>query len=344
MENGRTPRSGARPTITIHDVAREAGLSTATVSRVLSKSRAVKPETAEVVHAAAERLCYQTNYVARSLRRQTTQTIGLVIPDITNPFFPALVQAIETALRHHDYSLLLADAQNDPAIEALAVNHLLTRRVDGILISPCHRRRSRSAVAQASNHTHIVQVDRHAGLCTDYVGADQTDAIVQVLTHLTGQGRRHLTYLSGPSTASISYERQQAFNRHAPPGSHTLIGDFDISWGRRAAETVLADRPQVDAIICSSDLIATGVVRTLRDHHIDVPEQVAVTGFDDILLAEATEPPLTTIHQPIAAIAQHAVALITEPPAPRLTHLRLPATLIVRGSTTATAVISEAAN
>lgn len=333
MATGRTPTNDAPLTVTIFDVAREAGLSTATVSRVLSESRTVKPETARAVHAAAQRLGYQTNYVARSLRRQRTQTIGLVIPDITNPFFPALVQAIETELRHIGYGLLLADAQNNPLIEAQTIGHLLTRRVDGILISPCDRRRSRQNIATAINHTHVVQIDRHAGMLTHYVGTDQTNAITQVLTHLAGQNRHHLTYLAGPPTASVSYERQTAFNRHAP-GAHTLLGDFTVEWGRRATETILTNWPHTDAIICSSDLIAAGVLRTLRNHHIAVPTQIAVTGFDDILLAEATEPPLTTIRQPITTIAAHAVELITKPPSNHQpTQLRLPASLITRAST-----------
>lgn len=328
--------------VTIREVAAAAGVSTATVSRVLSGTETVNPELASRVQAAAQRLGYRANRVARALRRQSTQTIGLVVPDITNPFFPAVVQAVEGALREAGFSLLLCDAGNDVAIEAELVRNLFDHQVDGLLISACDRIASRQAVRLAASRLPLIQIDRRTLGGMPYVGVDQADAIGQVIDHLRAQGARRYAYITSHPAISTAKERLEAFLHLVRPldpdvDQRLYLGDFSLEWGHEAASRILASRPLPDAIICANDLNAVGAIRALREHGIDVPGDVPVTGFDDTVLALASRPQLTTIRQPLKDLGREAVAAlraaITDPALPpRSTVLR--AELVVRESST----------
>ena len=323
---------------TIHDVARLAGVSIASVSRTLTGARRVRPDVAERVRAAAEQLGYQADQVGRSLRRQETQTIGLVIADITNPFFPALVQAVEGELREAGLGLLLADAQNDPGIEALGVRLLLGRRVDALLITPVDQRRSTAAVMSAARSVPVVQLDRVASGDVHYVGMDHDRAIADVLAHLAAGGRRHFAMIGSDPSMSTSWARQSAFVERASrldPAApdRVQVGDYSVEWGRTAAALIVERWPEVDALVCANDLIGVGALQELHRRGVAVPQRVAVTGFDDTLLAAASEPALTTVRQPVAEMAKRAVEIVTgAPPAEPVVRVSPPARLIVRAS------------
>jgi LacI family transcriptional regulator len=323
---------------TIHDVARVAGVSIASVSRALTGARRVRPEVAERVRVAAAQLGYEPDQVGRSLRRQETQTIGLVIADITNPFFPALVQALEGAVREAGQGLLLADAQNDPDVEARAIRLLLGRRVDALLITPVDRGRSLPAVVEAARSVPVVQLDRFATPDVHYVGMDHGRAIADVLTHLAGTGRVHPAMIGSDPSVSTSWERQVAFAEHgaaldpAAP-DRVMVGEFSVEWGRAAAHRIMDRWPEVDAIVCANDLIGLGALQELHRRGLAIPRRVAVTGFDDTLLAVASEPPLTSVRQPVARMAARAVEIVAEGTAEgRPATVRLPADLVVRAS------------
>jgi LacI family transcriptional regulator len=323
---------------TIHDVARLAGVSIASVSRALTGARKVRPEVAERVRSAAEQLGYQTDQVGRSLRRQETQTIGLVIADITNPFFPALVQAVEGELREAGLGVLLADAQNDPEIEASGVRLLLGRRVDALLITPVDRRRSAAAVAAAARAIPVVQLDRFAALDVHYVGMDHDRAIADVLAHLAGTGRRHLALIGSDPSMSTSWDRQTAFTARAAEidpvaPKRVQVGDYSVEWGRLAAGRIVDRWPEVDAIVCANDLIGLGALQELHRRGIAIPDRVAVTGFDDTLLAVASEPPLTSVRQPVARMARQAVEIVVDgTPDDTPIRVSMTAELIIRAS------------
>jgi len=327
-------------TVTIRDVAAAAGVSIATVSRVLSGMDGVNPELAARVEAAATRLGYRANRVARALRRQSTQTVGLVVPDITNPFFPAIVQAVEGTLRNAGFSLLLCDAGNDVVAETELLGNLLAHQVDGLLISVCDRIASRHAVRLAASHLPVVQIDRCALADMPYVGLDQADAMAQLAGHLRAQDYRTFAYITPHTGISTGKERLEEFMRHCEPldpgvGGRIYTGDFSMDWGYEAAQRIIAQDPLPDVIVCANDLIAVGAVQALREARIDIPGQIAVTGFDDTVLAVATHPQLTTIRQPLGELGREAVSMLCaaiaqpgEPP--RLAVLR--GELIVRGS------------
>lgn len=327
--------------VTIREVAAAAGVSIATVSRVLSGTDNVSPELAARVEAAARRLGYRTNRVARALRRQSTQTIGFAVPDLTNPFFPAFVQAVEGALRKEGFSLLLCDAHNDVAVEAELVRNLLDHQIDGLLISVCDRIASRQVVRLAASRLPLIQVDRRAVGGMPYVGVDQAAAIGMVIRHLSAQGCQRYAYITPDPVTSTAKERLDEFLRLARPLDRTVeervyLGDFSLEWGYEAARRVIASKPLPDAIVCANDLSAVGAMQALREHRVRVPDDVAVTGFDDTVLAVATEPRLTTVRQPLEELGREAAgalhAAIADPGLPPPSTV-LGAELVIRQTT-----------
>jgi LacI family transcriptional regulator len=327
-------------TVTIREVADAAGVSTATVSRALSGVQTVDPELVARVRQSAENLGYRANRVARALRRQSTQTVGLVIPDITNPFFPAVVQAVEKELRRSGLSLLLCDAGNDPTVEAELVRNLFDHQIDGLLISASDQAVSRAAIEMAASRVPVLQIDQRAVDTVPYVGVSQADAMRQIIEHLRGQGCNHFAYVGpGPQTPAAR-ERSEAFaglTKSLDPeaAGRTHLGDASVTAGHEAATSLLAGGPRPDAIVCGSDQAAVGVLQALREHNVSVPGDVAVTGFDDSVLALACDPQLTSVRQPLEKLGTQAVQELTAAidqhlPQPR--SVMLEAELVIRGS------------
>ncbi|MFC4001713.1 LacI family DNA-binding transcriptional regulator [Prauserella oleivorans] len=302
---------------TIHDVAKLAGVSTSTVSRVLSRSRSVQPESARKVLAAAEELGYRYNAVARALRTHRSNTIGMLVPQISNPFFPALVEAVERRLQAESLELFLCDSQRDVEVEARRLRALVERQVDGIIISPYDFTASAPAVADLVGRIPIIQVDRRVeGSLTDWVGVDDAAGFAQVVDHLVATGRRRLAFVSSQLTNYSAHARLSAITTtlddHGlslaqPP----LLGSFEVAWGLDAAERI--DLTRVDAVVCGNDAIALGMLRGLRRAGVSVPGDVAVTGFDDISFAAISDPPLTTVSQRWDVMAGECVRLLLEP-------------------------------
>ena len=259
--------------MTVHDVASLAGVSTASVSRVLSGRRNVGADVDERVRSAATELGYQVNAVGRSLRRQSTETVGLVIADITNLFFPSLTKALEDAFAHEGLGLLLADAANDVARERDAVARLLARQVDALLITPVSRLQSRRTIDEANQRTTVVQLDSRASTKAHYVGMDNSQAVSDVLAHLAELGRTSPVFIGSDPHISTTWERQRAFSRLAPTGDRLLTGDFSLDWGRTAT---LERWPDTDALFCADDLIAVGAAEQLRSMGHRLPGPIAV--------------------------------------------------------------------
>jgi LacI family transcriptional regulator len=319
---------------TIADVAREAGVSTASVSRTLSGTRPVTQATATAVREASDRLGFRANKVARALRVQSTHTIGLVVPNIIYPFFPQLIQAVETELRIDGRGLLLADSLNDATLEAERVEDLLDRQVDGLIVIPCHRHESQSTLLRASRQTNVVQLDREASPQVHFVGMDHALAMRILLEHLYSTGRKRFAYLGANPSSSASHERQVAYLRHfkgTADATRVLLGDFSFDWGVEGALRAMQAWPEVDAIVCGNDLIAVGALHALGEAGLDAPRQVAITGFDDSLHPLMRWPAPTTIRQPLQQMAVRALSLLSHE-SRSVAKLRLPGELIVRDS------------
>ncbi len=326
----------------MRDVAEAAGVSVATVSRVLSGRRGVTASSQRAVLEVAERLGYRANSVARSLRLRTTQTVGMVVPRISNPYFPGLVEAVERELSTSKLDLLLCVSQNDPRLEDSRVDALLDRRVDGLLFVACDSRRSAETLLRAQAQVAVVQVDRFVtGVSADFVGTDNDLGVRLALEHLRGTGRSSFVFVSSEpvdSTAELRLASYQRELRATDPSSaeRVLLGDYSVEWGRRAGHRLLDAGPLPDAVVCGADVVALGVNATLTERGARVPQDAAVTGFDDIGFASLGSPALTTLRQPADAIEAAAVRLLRErilQPLQEPVEQLLAPTLMVRGST-----------
>lgn len=251
----------------------------------------------------------------------------MVVPDILNPFFPAIVDSVETVLAAANISLFLCTARGDVRVEARRVDSLLEHNVDGILISPVDKDLSTSTVQRAAAVTAVVQLDRSTGAATDRVRVDQAAGIASVLDHVTSLDARSFAYVGGQARSSISVERQDAYefeirSRELSPDGPILLGELTSTWGDRAASQLLDDpRGLPDAIVCENDLIAAGVISRLQNAGVQIPSDVLVTGFDDIISAGA---PLRipSVRQPLEELGVEAVRLLlsadkTRSPSPR---------------------------
>lgn len=328
--------------VTLREVAADAGVSVSTASRVLTGARPVRADNARRVIESAERLGYRGHHVARSLRTQATRSVGIIVPVISNPFFPLLVQAVERVLHHeHDLAVLLCDSQDRPDLEARRIRALLDRQVDALLCVPCHVADSAPAARTAAAAVPVVQVDRWTDdVHADVVSIDHAHGIRAVVEHLVASGRRRLAYVGAKANNAAAQVRAAAFhdclNAHSLPDGPRLAGEYTIGWGREAAERLLARGRRLDAIVCGNDLIAIGVLDQLRATRVAVPDDIAVTGFDGIEFTRSTAPPLTTVRQPVERIAARTVELLLE----RLDRAgepprtdRFEGDLVVRGST-----------
>lgn len=303
--------------VTLADVAQRAGVSMATVSRVLTGSRAVRPDVEVVVRAAAEELGYTGNSIARALRRQRTDTVGMIVPSILNPFFTSLVDSMERALHGRGIALVLGDSRNDPEVEAALLRSFRDRRVDGIVVSPTHEELSVPAIAEAAAQVPLVQLDRRVAVDgVDWVGVDDDSAMSLVVRHLVESGVRSSAFVTASLTNSSTRDRREGFLRHAQAAGlrvredWVVLGEFSIRSGVEAGERLLSGEDVPDAIVCADDLLAFGVLRAARSRGVRVPDDLRVTGFDDLEFAEHVEPSLTSIRQPTDRMAEEVLRLL----------------------------------
>ncbi|WP_016908659.1 LacI family DNA-binding transcriptional regulator [Streptomyces xiaopingdaonensis] len=302
----------------IKDVAALAGVSVATVSRVLNAHPGVRPGTrTKVLHAVSE-LGYRPNGVARSLRTHQTRTLGLVIGDVLNPFFTELARSVEDAARSRGYSVIIGNADEQPALQDHHVRTLLDRRIDGLLVSPTDG--DVGALRDAvETGIPVVFVDRWLhGVDVPVVRADGRRAVHRLVAHLHALGHRRLAIITGPAATSTSTERVGAFREAlrafglALPAEYVAQGDFQTASGRQAAAAFL-DLPEPPEVVFATDnLMALGVMEELRSRGLRVPRDMALAAFDDIPWFLHTDPPLTAIAQPTADLGHSAVQVLTD--------------------------------
>jgi LacI family transcriptional regulator len=300
-------------TATIGDVARRAGVSTATVSRVLAGVGRARPETRTRVRDAARELGYRPSGVARSLKLRTTQTLGLIITDIENPFFPQLVRAVEDVAREHGFALLLCNATDDPDREASYLDLLVDRRVDGVVIAVSGLG-ARQAAWLADAPLPVVLVNSVApGQPHPAIASDNVDGGRQAAAHLLDLGHRRLGVLTAGTRIADASDRvagvRQAFTeRGLDPSTITMeIGEPGVGGGEAALCRLLERAPETTGILAYNDLMAIGALRAIRAAGRTVPGEMSVVGFDDVAIAAHTDPPLTTIAQSIGELGRMAV-------------------------------------
>ncbi|WIM93382.1 LacI family DNA-binding transcriptional regulator [Actinoplanes oblitus] len=322
--------------VTIKDVARLAGVSQSSVCRALADPARVRPETRDRVQSAAKQLGYHPNRVARSLITGRTANLGVVLPDLANPFFPTVVKAIQTRARRFDYAVFLSDTDEDPAVEVPAIR-ALAMQVDGFLL--CSPRAPDDDLRPFAREKPMVVLNRRITPLPS-VTADSADGMRQAVAHLAALGHRTLAYVAGPRTSWSNRDRQRGLR--AATTAHGIrlveVGNVapTVDGGAAAADLVLA-ATGVTAVLAYNDLVALGLLRRCHARGVRVPEQLSVVGFDDILIAGLLAPPLTTVAIGKERIGRVGVDLLLElmtDPDHRGTAKRvLPTQLIVRGST-----------
>ncbi|MER5320698.1 LacI family DNA-binding transcriptional regulator [Streptosporangium roseum] len=323
----------------IKDVAAHAGVSVATVSRVLNDNPSVTEETRTRVYAAMRELSYVPNAVARSLRTEATKTLGLIIGDIVNPFFAELARAVEDAARAAGYTVIIGNADERAEEQDHYVRTLLEQRVDGLLICPTAEVTPLvEEVARAGGP--LVFLDRTLpGVHVPSVRADGTDAIRALVAHLRQLGHRRIAFISGPARLSTGRERTGAFL--AAMAEHDLevhpeyvqAGDFRSGSGR-ALTAKLLDLPAPPQVIFAGDnLMTLGALDEIRARGLRIPEDVALASFDDVPWFPHVNPPITAISQPAAELGKRGVRVILDRLGGRPAEsVALPAVLVVRQS------------
>lgn len=304
----------ARRMPTIKDVAREAGVSVGTASRVISGHASVASELRERVQRAVRRLGYKPNLAARALRTNRVDVLGLILPDITNPFFAQLAREVEVAAAARGLLVMLANTMGRADLEASRLEAVLDRSPRGVLIVPASDAAgdggAGSGAALAGREgIPLVALDRPVPGLT-LVSVDNRASAALAAEHLAALGHRRIAYLAGPPDTQVAREREAGFTRRlrevAPDA--TLLraeGAFDYASGERVARAM---GREVTAIAAASDQQAVGVIRAARDLGLRVPDDLSVVGFDDIALAALVVPRLTTIRQPARRLAEAAVA------------------------------------
>ena len=300
----------------LSDVATAAGVSVSTASRALLGAGASEATVAAVL-AASKRLGYRPDPVARAMRTRSSGLVGIVLPSIGNPFFAELVEALEGALRKYKLEIILGDSSGSVEQEARRIETMVDRKVDGLLVIPAHHVESAPMLRQAASHIRLVQVDRQVdGVMADYVGLDNAAGIRLVLEHLAGEACRDVLFVSETGCTSTGMARLQAFELmiNQVPGvvaRAPILGSFSLQFGRQSVSELMRGRRKLpEAIVCGADFIALGVVRELLLRGVKVPEEVKVTGFDGIVFTELCDPPLTTLLQPVSAIATEAARVL----------------------------------
>jgi LacI family transcriptional regulator len=328
---------------TIRDVARRAGVSTATVSRILAGIGAARPETRERVERAARELAYRPSGIARSLKLRTTRTLGLIVTDIENPYFPQLVRTIEDAARADGYGVLLCNADDDPDREAAYLDLLVERRVDGIIIAASGLgSHQRDWLAGAPLPVVLVNTVAE-GVPLPAIVSDNRAGGRAAVEHLLALGHRRIGHVTA-APRNVDAPDRLAGARNAIDADgvaaelEVASGDPGVVGGERAMHDLLDRVPDLTAVFAYNDLMAIGAMRAIRASGRRVPEDVSVVGFDDVDLAAYVDPALTTIAQSTAEMGRWAfdrlAGLLAEPDrSDRPEVVRLPVRLEIRRST-----------
>ncbi len=329
---------------TISDVAQRAGVSTATVSRVLAGIGNPKPETAAAVVAAVEELGYRPSGVARSLRMKRTRTLGLIVTDIQNPFFPELVQAADLAARGLDYSIILGSAAYDEHRAMHYLDLMVDRRVDGLIIASSQLSDKSWEWLLRSPVPVVVVNAEPTGVAVPVITSDNAGGTRLAVEHLVSLGHRRIAYIRGYEGFTADLPRVEGFRTAcAAAGIPTsdmveIRGDGQFEGGELAMAELLATGTNVTAVMCHNDVTAIGAMRALRAVRRRVPQEISVVGCDDIAAASWVVPALTTVAQQKAemgrmAVEQLAAALDDPGSAVEPATIRIPMVLRVREST-----------
>ena len=310
MNNKRNP--------TIKDIARLANVSTTTVSHVLNSTRQVSEDLSNRVQVAIRDLEYKPNAMARALRVHSSKTLGLIVPDNSNPFFSEIALGAEDCAFRHGYSLFLCNSRHDSARELTYMTTLSTYAIDGLILSAVSGDLDQLSEFVKSGIPLVVVDRKLAAPDIEFIHSDHIEGAREATQHLVEFGHRRIGIITGPIDVHSALDRIQGFeeilNEHGIPNDPDLSvrGDFQVESGRRAAQEMMELPDPPTAIFACNDMMAIGALQTLRTLGLGVPEDVSLVGFDDIFLASLLDPPLTTVAQSAYTIGEMAVARLVE--------------------------------
>ncbi|MCA2213675.1 LacI family DNA-binding transcriptional regulator [Jidongwangia harbinensis] len=330
---------------TLEAVARRAGVSRATVSRVVNGSTTVAVEIRDAVKLAVEELGYVPNQAARSLVTQRTESIALILPETANRvfsddlFFPAIIRGVSMELDAADKQLVLMMAGSTASHDRVE-RYAMAGHVDGVMFASMHGSDplpgtlSRLGIPVVCSGRPMTRTDHPV----PYVDVDHIGGVVQAVRHLLAAGRRRIATIAGPPDMIAGVDRLTGYRTtltEAGLSEHVAVGDFTRDSGMRAMHRLLAEDPDLDAVFAASDMMAHGALQALKDAGRRVPDDVAVIGFDDFEISRYSDPPLTTVRQPIVdmgrTMAKQMLGLVHGQP-DVATSVVLPTQLVVRES------------
>jgi LacI family transcriptional regulator len=326
---------------TIRDVAREAGVSVSTVSRVLNDSGPVKAATRQRIREVAQRLHFTPNTTARSLSMRRTHALGVLMPDVYGEFFAEVIRGIDQVAQQHGYHVLISGAHNEPA-EVDAAVRAIRGRVDGLILMAAELDTGQLARNLPEKVPAVLINADHDASQFDTINIDNFGGAVAMTQHLLRLGQRTIAMITGPAGNRDSLERERGFRsalRDAGislPAAWVVAGGFTEASGFRAAQALLQHTPRPQAIFAANDSMAVGALSAVRRAGLRVPEDVAVVGFDDVPIAEYVNPPLTTVRVAITRLGSAATERLIENIRAHNQHERKheiqPTELVVRGS------------
>ena len=304
--------------VTMAEVARVAGVSTTTVSHVLNGTRRVAPETEAGVRAALASTGYRHNLAARALATQSTDTIGLAMSVVTNPYFAELVRGVEQKLRSVGYTLVLADTHDDSKVALDVIDHLLSRRVSGLIVSPLEGDGTLTATFRRllDERFPLVFLDRRSSLPADQVFSEGTDAMATLTTHLAQHGHRRIAFVRGTLSSMSAIDRLAGYRQAVQALGLDADEDLVIAGGsdesvteQRVAEHFRGPHPAT-ALVVANNQMTIGAMRALRQCDLRVPDDVALVCYDDFEWADLFAPRLSAMAQDAARLADATVDLM----------------------------------
>ncbi len=332
--------------VTLKDIATKLSVSEATVSRALNDRPDVSQEMKQKVVQLAEELNYTPHELARSFRLKRTKLLGLIIRDITNPFFSHLTRSIERIASRKGYNVILCDTGQDFSKEESYIRVLVGRKVDGLILAPFERGvQFDHIIALQREQISFVLIGRILSVETDFVVTDDVTAACEATVHLIRLGHRKIAHFTGPDHELAAERRKQGYRKalleHGISFDENFVipGGTALKDGSQAAEQLLALEEKPTAIFAFNDLLALGAMRIIREAGLRIPEDMAIVGFDNIEPAAYANPSLTTIAQPIHQLGEEAVKILIqriehrqENSQERLKQVILPCKLTVRES------------
>lgn len=303
---------------TIKDIAKEAGVSIATVSFIVNgKDQHISDATRQRVKDVMKKYNYIPNAMAGSLVTRRTGIIGLILPDITNPFFPGIARGAEDRANEEGYSIIFCNTDDKIEVEEKYIESLTSKMVDGIIIAHSSNSDQMGEILERTQIP-VILIDRDfdSKNILGKVLVNNKDGALQAVCHMVEKGYRKIAYLSGSLKTQTAMDRlegyKEALREKNLPVVEELIkyGEYRVEWGRKGIEELLTEKQDFDAVFCGNDLIAIGAMKELLKHGYRVPEDKGVMGFDDIYMSQMVEPELTTVKQPNYEMGYQAVDLL----------------------------------